>query len=55
MMKRSILRFHHIFFKTNRFSIWVFFFNKFFGNLQIGKIRLEIIEKKKSSLICSKI
>ena len=47
MMKRSILRFHHIFFKTNRFSIWVFFFNKFFGNLQIGKIRLEIIEKKK--------
>ena len=46
MMKRTILRFHHILLQTNKDSIWTFLLNKFFGNFEIGKIRLKNIEKR---------
>ncbi len=45
-MKRTILRFHHILLQTNKDSIWTFLLNKFFGNFEIGKIRLKNIEKR---------
>jgi tetratricopeptide (TPR) repeat protein len=51
MMKRTILRFHHILLQTNKDSIWTFLLNKFFGNFEIGKIRLKNIEKR--IIICN--
>ncbi len=50
-MKRSILRFHHIFIQTNRNSNWAFFFNKFFRKFEIRKIKLKIVEKR--IIICN--
>ena len=50
-MKRTILRFHHILLQTNKDSIWTFLLNKFFGNFEIGKIRLKNIEKR--IIICN--
>ena len=50
-MKRTILRFHRIFVQTNKNSIWAFFLNKFFGNFEIEKIRLKIVEK--GIIICN--